>query len=553
MQDLGTIIFFGDSITKGYVPFLEKKLKTKFSKVNMVLIDEGVSGETSGDGLKRIDRVIEAKPDLVVIGFGMNDLNKDVPVDNFKENLIKIVENLETHHIRCILATFNPSYGDKLFRAKKRSTTYNNVIRKISKEKGTKLADINNLWLRKFKIPWIGLRDKMHPNRIGYKVYCDALMNVVVPKHTVVLWQYNGRECLCNYKCPYCYYSYSPKAENYYWGAIDTWRKSFKDTFGNQNLVFYLAFGEPTLGEAFYDVVKMIEDEPNWKLRITSNISQDLERLVATRLAREGRLFINASFHPTEIGLDVFVEKLLFLRKHGIESPVIYVMWPPFLDRFEKDFEVFDRNNFLVHVRRFKGKYKGKYYPYAYTALERQFIAKYCDDATIKYMLNEKPVFHRRTYSGFNFFIVDCTGNVGIDSDCFNIYSKYRTFFGNIIQSNTLKFLSEPMRYPIFSSQGTVDGVSNYIETDYSQLTDNNIISFAQQGGVCRTENEVVYGNKDKDFSDSRIRAEYYFPSRGVGDEWSLLLSQRPFFYLMYSFGRVGKWIWMRIKKHFFK
>ncbi len=85
-----------------------------------------------------------------------------------------------------------------------------------------------------------------------------------------------------------------PKAENFYFGDTENWRNAFKKCFGKQKLIFYLVFGEPTLGEAFYDVVNIIESEPNWHLRITTNLSQPLERLVKTHLAKEGRLNINA-------------------------------------------------------------------------------------------------------------------------------------------------------------------------------------------------------------------------------------------------------------------
>jgi hypothetical protein len=289
-------------------------------------------------------------------------------------------------------------------------------------------------------------------------------------------------------------------------------------------LIFYLAFGEPTLGEAFYDVVKMIESEPSWSLRITSNLSQDLERLLNTRLAKEGRLNINASFHPTQTKIEKFLKKLEILREHGIESPVVYVMWPPHFKRFEDDFKIFNSHNFLVHVRRFKGDYNGKHYPEAYTDSERQFVAKYCDDATIKYMLNEKPVFDRRTYSGLHFYIVDSTGNVGLDSDCFFFYSEFRTIFGNVIQDHMLKLPLEPQDYPEGCVEGTVDGVSNYLETGYHQLEGNNVIHFAKQGGVYRSDSGVHYKNLDTDFNDSRVRAEYYFPPRNFKDKFNSLM-----------------------------
>lgn len=525
MEDPCKIVTFGDSITKGFTPYLEKILKEKYIEKDITVINFGISGNTSRDGLRRINIVINERPDVVIVGFGMNDWRKGVSEREFRKNIVNMVDKLEEKDIRVILLTINPKY-EGLFKGTDTAVEkYSCIIRDIARSKRLKIADINSFWKKRFKHVKKGLRDSIHPNKLGYLAFCDSLMNVVPQSHTVILWQYNGRECKCNYKCPYCYYSYSPKQKNYFWGKVEDWHHAFKNSFGNQKLFFYLAFGEPTLGKAFYDVVDMIEQEPKWNLRITSNLSQNLERLLNSRLAKEERLNINASFHPTEINIEDFLKKILHLRSNGIEVPIVYVMWPPFLKRFEKDFKIFDKHNFLVHVRRFFGIYRGKIYPEAYTDEERKFIARYCDDATIKYMLNEKPVFNRQTYSGFHFFIVDCTGNIGFDSDCFDFYTKYRTIFGNIIQNNKLKIPLEPLSYPEGYVQGTVDGVSNYIETGYSQLENNNVISFAKQGGVYRTkEGNIFYKNMYNDFNDSRIRAKYYFPPRNFQDRYYIFL-----------------------------
>lgn len=509
MENPCKIIFFGGSITREVAPIFEKKIRTRHPEYHIKIVNAGVMGEASRDGIKRLNKIIKESPDVVVIDFGMDDAAKNVPKNEFRDNLCTMIEKLGNIDARVTLTTIMFDDSSPLIKQ------YNCVIRELARKKRLKIADVNSLWKRKTKHYRRVLGDKSWR---PYETYCESLMNVVPQSHTVILWQYNGRECKCNYRCPYCYYARLPKAENFFFGTIEQWHDVFKKSFGNQRLFFYLAFGEPTLGEAFYDVVKMIESEPKWKLRITTNLSQPLERLMKTKLVKEGRLFINASFHPTQTNVADFLKQLFYLRKHGIEAPVIYVMWPPQMKRFESDFKVFNEHNFLVHVRRFEGTYKGKQYPRAYTEEERQFIARYCDDATIIYMLNEKPAFDKHTYSGFHFFIVDCVGNIGYDSDCFSLHTKYRTIFGNIIQHETLNIPLEPTPYPRGYTEGTVDGVSNYLELGYQQLEGNNVLSFAKQGGVYKTPNGVFYKNLNKNFNDSRIRAEYYFPCRNIKD-----------------------------------
>lgn len=506
---------FGDSILNSICTEINKRGKIEIENQCKI-------GETSKEALERIDEIMEKKPRTVVVGFGMNDLRKGIKCNEFKNNIMNIVSKLENKKINIIILTITPT-----LKLNKKVLEYNEKIKEIIEEKRLRAIDINKLIKEKFKIstfslsPEIPMKKTIHLNSYAIKYLASIFEKILPREHTVIIWEYNGHEAKCNYNCPYCYYSYSPRAENYFIGNIEHWHKCFKKVFGNRDLIFYLTFGEPTLGEAFYDVIKMIESEPNWKVRITTNLSQPLERLVKTKIVKEGRLFINASFHPYSVTKEKFVEKLLFLRKYDVECPIIYVMYPPFFNRFFEDMDFFNHYNFVVHIRRFSGIYKGKYYPKAYTEEERKTIAKYSDTGTILYMLNHKPWFDRKTFSGYDFFIVGCTGDIGYDSDCYERYTKYRNIFGNLIEYDYVRLPEYPHRYPLGYNQGTVDGVSNMFEAGYSQLTGNNVLNFARQGGVYKDKTGVVnYNNKNIDFNNSRIRAKYWFPARNIRDKY---------------------------------
>ena len=90
-----TIVAFGDSITAGFAvrrgfPSLWKEmLQQKFPEAKVEMINSGISGDTSQDGLARLDwAVLSYEPDLVTINFGINDAVLDISVDEFKANLI---------------------------------------------------------------------------------------------------------------------------------------------------------------------------------------------------------------------------------------------------------------------------------------------------------------------------------------------------------------------------------------------------------------------------------------------------------------------------------
>jgi hypothetical protein len=184
-------------------------------------------------------------------------------------------------------------------------------------------------------------------------------------------------------------------------------------------------------------------------------------------------------------------------------------MWPPFIDKFEEWFKIFDEHNFLVHIRRFKGLYNGQFYPKAYTEEELRVTARYSDDATIKYMLNDFNVDFKGwlSYQGMYYILVDYHGDVYASPD------SHEKHLGNIFNGD-VKLFTEPQPYAL-DWNGSVNGVASLVELNYRELEDDFVISFARQGGVYHTKDGVYYKNMNTDFNDPKIRKEYNFPMAG--------------------------------------
>ncbi len=516
MENPFRVLLFGDSIARGVGPCLERRLREDYPDAAPQVVHAGVAGETSRDGVARLDTVVDHDIDVVLVSFGMNDWRKGVGPREFRKHLIRMVDVFESRGVRVILMTLNPvTEGDRPTNNQK-VDQYSQVLRDVAIEKRVKIADVNAAWRDGLRPARRGLKDEIHPNGRGYQLVCRTLMHVLPRRHTTVLWQYNGREAKCNYRCPYCYYVGLWNPRDAFFGTIDQWHHSFKESFGRQPLILYLAFGEPSIGRHFFDILDMAASEPGWQVRMTSNVAGPVDKIVKTPLARDGRLHINASFHPLAIERDQFIRTVLFLRDNGIEVPVVYVAYPPFLDRLADDVEAFAAHGLLVHLRRFQGRYKDRVYPHAYTDHERRFLARYMDDGSIKYMLNEQRATGKLTYSGLHFFVVDNVGNVGYDSNLFRPYTKYRCIFGNVHQGN-FRPLFRPGRYPGYR-EATVDGVANLVAAGYRELEGNNILSFAAQGGVYRSDGAVHYSHRDTDFENPAIRAEFNFPPRRISD-----------------------------------
>lgn len=105
---------FGDSLTEGYgLPAygsfpaqLERALLEGGHHVEV--LNFGVSGDTSADGLFRLADVIEAEPDAAYIEFGANDCFQLVDPEQTKANLSAMIEAFQDRGISILLLGFKP-------------------------------------------------------------------------------------------------------------------------------------------------------------------------------------------------------------------------------------------------------------------------------------------------------------------------------------------------------------------------------------------------------------------------------------------------------------
>lgn len=113
------IVTFGDSLTAGfgadpgqsYPDYLQQALDRL--GYNYRVVNEGVSGDTTSGGLSRVDQVTALKPSVVVLELGGNDGLRGIPVQNIRDNLSKIIEELKRTHAHIVLAemTLPTNYG----------------------------------------------------------------------------------------------------------------------------------------------------------------------------------------------------------------------------------------------------------------------------------------------------------------------------------------------------------------------------------------------------------------------------------------------------------
>jgi len=113
------ILCFGDSLTAGYGTDLGQSYPDHLQRLldaqgyHYHVLNDGISGNTTKDGLDRLPRVLAHHPAIVVVEFGGNDGLRGLPLDQTQANLSTILQQLQSNGAQVVLAgiTLPPSYG----------------------------------------------------------------------------------------------------------------------------------------------------------------------------------------------------------------------------------------------------------------------------------------------------------------------------------------------------------------------------------------------------------------------------------------------------------
>lgn len=180
------IVAFGDSITAGYAvrrgfpSFWKESLQQRYPQADIEMHNQGVSGETTWDGLSRLEgSVLYYHPDLVTINFGINDAAYGLSLSEFRANLSKMAESVVREcQSEVLLLTSQPlltPYYDRLVR------DYYRAVEEVAKALGVGFVDVFSAWMRRVDegtpLQSLILPGLDHPNEAGYRIIAEELMN----------------------------------------------------------------------------------------------------------------------------------------------------------------------------------------------------------------------------------------------------------------------------------------------------------------------------------------------------------------------------------------
>jgi acyl-CoA thioesterase-1 len=169
-----TIVAFGDSLvfgqgaTKGndFVSLLGEKLGKE-------IVNRGVSGNTTQDGLNRMEEVLQEDPGIVILLLGGNDYLRKVPEEMTKKNLGTLIETFQKNGSVVVLLGVR---GGILQDGRE------GMYEDLSKKYGTVYVPdvLDGVFLK----PEL-MADGIHPNDKGYTIIAERLFGVFKDKELV--------------------------------------------------------------------------------------------------------------------------------------------------------------------------------------------------------------------------------------------------------------------------------------------------------------------------------------------------------------------------------
>jgi acyl-CoA thioesterase-1 len=172
---------FGDSLSAGFgldpgqsfPDDLQRDLDTAGYKYRVVNL--GVSGDTTTDGVERLPSVLAVRPAIVILEFGGNDGLRGLPVPAAKANLEKMIREIQSSGAKVVLAgmTLPRNYG----------TEYIHAFEQMY----VALADQYKLARIPFLLDGVGGNanlmqpDGIHPTAQGAEIVANTVMRYLTP------------------------------------------------------------------------------------------------------------------------------------------------------------------------------------------------------------------------------------------------------------------------------------------------------------------------------------------------------------------------------------
>lgn len=213
-----TIVALGDSVTQGvmaqrqlepastYHRQLQVELESFFPTCTFNVVNSGIAGESAVQALGRLERdVLRYGPDLVLIGFGLNDsIGGEAGEAAFCDAISRMIREIQATGESDIIILTPPfmatresgsihpehrEFAPVIIQAQTGGALarYAERLREIASQHGIPVADVHAEWAR---IRGDGLDTDLwltnalnHPNRQGHRIAATLLFHKIIAEH----------------------------------------------------------------------------------------------------------------------------------------------------------------------------------------------------------------------------------------------------------------------------------------------------------------------------------------------------------------------------------
>ena len=176
------LLIYGDSISAGYGMDKDKQWSEELQKIlteekiNLEIINKSLSGETTGGGLSRLERVLDnSMPSYILIELGGNDALRGYPPVKIKNNIEQMINLSIKRGVKVFLMQIRilPNYG------KRYQSSFESIYQDVAEENSIPLIPfmLNDIALNQDLM----LDDGIHPNVSAQPLIAQFIYTNLLP------------------------------------------------------------------------------------------------------------------------------------------------------------------------------------------------------------------------------------------------------------------------------------------------------------------------------------------------------------------------------------
>lgn len=178
------MVFLGNSITAGWglsdpLQSFPSLLARRFEEEgrNIKVINAGISGETTGGALRRLDLILEYTIDLMVIELGINDYIQGASREECLQNLRRIVQKTRAAHPEAEIVITDIRLA--VFAPDPAAVDFQQLYAELARSEDLELMPsyLDEIWTNSDLV----MPDRLHPNAAGYEVIAQLVYQALRP------------------------------------------------------------------------------------------------------------------------------------------------------------------------------------------------------------------------------------------------------------------------------------------------------------------------------------------------------------------------------------